>query len=150
MEKEMSKKKSEKEKYSLMSNIVYIYKAFFREHEKWMYLVFVLRLFISLLTSSILVALPAVAVSLIERQKGAVKYLFIVFGITLVYISLRTLQEYVENSYEIRGTITRAFGFSSELVWKSDDGLYGKGVASEPETVWKGSRGDNLWQLFRN
>lgn len=117
----MSEKKSEKvkAKYSLISNIVYIYNSFFREHGKWMYLVFALRLCINLLTGSILIALPAVAVSLIEKQRSATVYLFSVFGVILIYILLRILQSYVENSYDVRGTITRCFGFAPEMVWKS-------------------------------
>lgn len=117
----MSEKKSKKvkAKYSLISNIVYIYNSFFREHGKWMYLVFALRLCINLLTGSILIALPAVAVSLIEKQRSATVYLFSVFGVILIYILLRILQSYVENSYDVRGTITRCFGFAPEMVWKS-------------------------------
>lgn len=113
------KSKKEEEKYSLISNIVYIYKALFQEYGKKMYFIFAVRLCISLLTNSILIALPALTVSLIEEQKNAAEYLFIIFGMILVYISLRTLQAYVESHYDICGTITRCFGFAPDLVWKS-------------------------------
>ena len=108
-----------KAKYSLISNIIYIYKAFFREHGKWMYLVFTLRLFVRLLTSSVLLAIPAVAVSVIEKGRKPAEYFLTLSGIIFVYVFLQILQSYVEQNYDVCGTATRCFGFAPKIVQKS-------------------------------
>ena len=139
------KRKREKEiktkKYSLMSNVIYIYRQFMEDHG-WKQTSFVLIFpVLSVITDSFNVVLPAIVVSLIVHKSGIPTYVLAGMGVILLYILLSIIQRSCARYYDNRSTKTRCYSFLWMLIqktltsdyanWESHRGQKKMGMAAE-------------------
>lgn len=118
----MFKKKKpgeEKTKYSALSNILYVYKGFFRDRGKEMYLLFLVRSLLDVVTTSLTISIPAVAVHLIEQKSSVMEFIRVICLYVLFYEIGWLVDVFVRYRYNVQGTISRCFGFKTRLVYKS-------------------------------
>lgn len=115
------KKKSEKEKtkYCLLSNIRYVYKGFFKDRGRGMYPLFLVQSLLNLVTSSVVVSIPAVAVHLIEQKSSIMEFIRVLCLYVLFYGIIQVIEIFVGSYYDVQGTISRCFGFKTRLIYKS-------------------------------
>lgn len=111
--------KEKKTKYSMMDNIFFVFREFFRDQGKKMYVLFPARCLISLVTTSLSVAIPSMAVYMIERKSSIREFLFSLCLIALAYGTASVLEGVINNNYDMVGTVSRCFFFQKKLIIKS-------------------------------
>ena len=111
-------KKKDEKKYGILSNILYLYKELFA-YQKFTRLTFPLRIILTVLLNLVIVALPSVAVYVIENELGISKFLIYVGGVVLVYAVLNVLSLLINADYEQSCVVTRVYHFFGKMVHKS-------------------------------
>ncbi len=111
-------KKKEKKKYGIISNILYLCKELFA-YQKSTRLTFPLGIIVTVLFNLVTVALPSVAVYVIENELGIYKFLMYVGGVVAAYAVLNVLNLLINQDYTQSCMITRAYEFIGKMVKKS-------------------------------
>lgn len=114
-----TQKTKKKEPYSLRNNLMFLYRQLFQDHGLKMYFLLPLRCVLGLVTSTMLMAIPSVAVSAIENHRSMRYFLVSVSAAVIVCGILQVIENGVNQYYSSFGTISRSGSLKSLMVKKA-------------------------------
>lgn len=113
------KAKKEKPKYSLKSNLHFIFRQLYKDHGVKALLALVGVIAGLLLEKVFLNIIPSVAVYSIEQQLGAKHFIITVGAVLISYVVLRVVQIRSQEYWNLYGTFTRCYSYIGQMVEKS-------------------------------
>lgn len=106
-----------KQKYGLISNVIYLYKELF-SFEKSTKFTFPISVLTKILLPAITLVIPSAAVYAIENQLAIEQFFLIMAGLILVYAAVKICDMLAQGRYSIQCTVIRCYRFSQKLLRK--------------------------------